>query len=296
MHRIEIMKGNKEYSFDIERYKLIIGKNDFAKHEIFYILRNHFSKTTFSEFATEYNQRRKVMFDGNNMDVKRWKFIEINPYFDVESDFKLGTKSLMNKYLSSFSIDFEQNETFRTASLLLNSLNDDFFKNATSIDLGDKEVHFQLGEIARPIIFKEAVPCILSSNSECNTADLDYEEIILLQLNLLIQIAEKNKDTSFLSYCFIPYFTPKIKAKIISAKSENLFILISTNTLFETEIRNISILATKYIDFANSEMIIDRIMDMPFHIEKEELIEKSKNILFNNSRDVANCLYIELFS
>ena len=92
MHRIEIMKGNKEYSFDIERYKLIIGKNDFAKHEIFYILRNHFSKTTFSEFATEFNQRRKVMFDGNNMDVKRWKFIEINPYFDVESDFKLGTK------------------------------------------------------------------------------------------------------------------------------------------------------------------------------------------------------------
>lgn len=295
MHRFIIDYGVKEKTLDIENYKFLIGDNYREKFKIFETIRSCFNKVPNSEFAIENNLKHRMFFDEKPLDPKQWRYFELTPFFDVETDIKLGTKSLMGKYLDSFANDLEQNEIFNTLQILINSLNDEFFDKETCINLGDKEFKLQLSDVNRSTISKEIIGHIIHNNFECNSSDLSYEEIILLQLKIIDVIASKNNDKLMFVYCNFPYLTSEIKTHIIGMKYENLFILIDTLHISNISISDIAVSSKHYIDFTNEEVLLDVMMDFPFHISLESLLEKCQNSILTNCYNPKDSLIIEIF-
>lgn len=295
MHRFIIDYGVKEKTLDIENYKFLIGDNYREKFKIFETIRSCFNKVPNSEFAIENNLKHKMFFDEKPLDPKQWRYFELTPFFDVETDIKLGTKSLMGKYLDSFANDLEQNEIFNTLQILINSLNDEFFDKETCINLGDKEFKLQLSDVNRSTISKEIIGHIIHNNFECNSSDLSYEEIILLQLKIIDVIASKNNDKLMFVYCNFPYLTSEIKTYITGMKYENLFILIDTLHISNISISDIAVSSKHYIDFTNEEVLLDVMMDFPFHISLESLLEKCQNSILTNCYNPKDSLIIEIF-
>lgn len=295
MHRFIIDYGVKEKTLDIENYKFLIGDNYREKFKIFETIRSCFNKVPNSEFAIENNLKHKMFFDEKPLDPKQWRYFELTPFFDVETDIKLGTKSLMGKYLDSFANDLEQNEIFNTLQILINSLNDEFFDKETCINLGDKEFKLQLSDVNRTTISKEIIGHIIHNNFECNSSDLSYEEIILLQLKIIDVIASKNNDKLMFVYCNFPYLTSEIKTHITGMKYENLFILIDTLHISNISISDIAVSSKHYIDFTNEEVLLDVMMDFPFHISLESLLEKCQNSILTNCYNPKDSLIIEIF-
>ena len=200
------------------------------------------------------------------------------------------------KYLDSFSDFLDYSETMNTLSILVNSLNEDFFDKETEIDFCDKTIKLQLNNITRNILFKEVAPIISSGDCDCNSADLTYEELIILQLKIIKKILSRSKDKYCFIYAIIPRITKRIELEIIGTKYENSFLLIETNDLPKDNFVNYSLCSSNYLDFANDDMIIDRIMDFPFHIEKEYLINNVQNYFSRNFDEVDNKIIVELFS
>lgn len=295
MHRFKIEQGNQTYKIDIENYKFLIGKNFNKKFDIYYLFKNYFCKVNNSECAVEECNKRACYFDDKPINLKLWKYFEVSPFFDLESDLKMGTKSLLLKYLDSFAEEFEYNEFFNTLTTLISSLNEDYLHKETTIEFGNKTVTMHLGEISRNIIFKEVIPLITEENKSCNSGDLNYEELIILQLKIIEKIASKTKDHFMFINANIPFITPKILLEIFGFNYDNCFLIINTDCIPNVNFTDVLLCGKYFIDFANDENILDCIMEFPFHIEKNDFIFTVQGFLSKDNTEMLNKNIIELF-
>ncbi len=295
MDRFSVFCGGNIYDIDLRFYKFLIGTGYQKKFDIYGTLKSCFNKIPNSEYASEQNARHGLLFNGKPIDSRKWKYFEVTPFFDMENELKIGSKSLVGKYLDSFSDKIEQNEIFNTLKILVNSFNQEFFEKETTLEISDKEFKLELSEITRSTIFKEVISTITHDFLLCNCADLDYEETILLQLKIIDSIASSNTDKLMCVYCNIPYLTRKIKAQITGMKYKGCFILVDTLRISEVDISDCSVVTDFYVDFANSELLIDKIMDFPFHIEIEELIARCQNAINTGFYDPKDKAIVVIF-
>lgn len=295
MNRFVIEYSDKKYPLDIEHLKYLIGDNYHDKFLIFNIIKSTFNKVQNSDYANEKMQRHQMTFNDKFLDSKLWKYFEITPFFDLESDLKIGSKSLVGKYLDAVSCDLEQNEIFSTLSILINSLNEEFFDNESTLSIKDKEFKLHLGEITKATILKEVTSFISSDDVECNSSDFDYEEVIIFQLSLVEKIARLNKDKLLFVYCNIPLITNKIQTHLLRLKHNGCFVLVDTLKSVNVNIEDVAICSKHFIDFANEELLLDKIMDFPFHISPDELIETCKKYISRENSDIPKNILIELF-
>ncbi len=277
MKRLKIQEGSREWSIDVHNFKLLIGNNIEQKYQVNSVLRNCLNKLSTSEFAMENQRKRYCYLNEKLIDTKQWKYFEINQFFDLETDMKLGTKSLILKYLETFADEIEESETFETLKILFDSFGKEFFTDNTGIEFQNKTLNFSLDTFTKSIIFKSLIPIISCDEFSCNSADLSYKEIILLQLKLISQIAKKSFDKGVIAYCSIPQITSEIEKCLCSINLDNLILLVDTNTLLDVDSSYYSIFSTNYLDLANEEMVLDKIMELPFHIEKENLYNRFRN-------------------
>lgn len=295
MNRFVIEYGERSFSFDIDYFKFLVGDNYDDKFAIYNVIKSTFNKVANSDYANERLQKHQMKFDDKNIDCKVWKFFEVTPFFDLESDLKIGSKSLVGKYLESLSSDIEQNEIFNTMSILVNSLNEEFFNNETVIPIKDKEFKLHLNDITKATILKEISTLIECDELECNSSDFDYEEIILFQLSLIERIAKSNAEKLIFVYCNIPFITNRIKTKILGLKYKGCFILIDTLKTIDINIGDVAICSKHFADFANRDLLLDKMMDFPFHIDLDELVSVSQSYISNKNNSERRNVLVELF-
>lgn len=295
MHRFTICYDNYERHIDIENFKFLIGTNFKEKFKIFETIRAGFNKVVNSDYAIEKSLKHKLLFDEKPIDSRMWKYFEVTPFFDIENDLKMGAKSLTSKYLESFSNELEQNEIFGTLQILINSLNEEFFDNETKINIGEKVFSLRLSEITRTTIVKEIFSQIVSDECECNSADISYEESVLLQLKMIETIASKNKDKIIFVYCNLPYITNNIKVAITGMKYDGLFVLVDTTSIRNIDIAHVAVLSKHYADFSDVERLNDLLMDFPFHILIEDLLFKCQNAISTGLFDKNENVVVEIF-
>ncbi len=295
MHRITLIKGNNKYTIDINNIKFVVGDNEATKFEIYQLLKSTFSKLVNSDYAIEFGGKHAAFFDDKPFDSKIWRFYEITPFFDIESDMKMGTKSLTNRYLESFADSLEQNETYTTLAILAKSLNEDFFENEPTLSFGDKEMKFTFGGIPKSAIFKECNPSIICNELDMNAVDLAYDDIIRLQLGMISNLASEQTDRLHLVYCNAPSLSNSIKSYIFNQTKKNVFMIIATNEVPKCDVKDLLICAKHYVDFANDDLLLDLIMELPFHIQKNELIETITSMISESKFDKDNHVAIALF-
>lgn len=295
MHRFTVNTGSFTFPIDVEDYKFLIGKNYNVKFQIYETLKAAFNKVGNSEYAIETMNKHSVIFDEKIVDSRNWKFFEVTPFFDLETDLKIGTKSLIAKYLETFNFDLENNEIFNTIMILVNSLNEEFFDKETLIEINQKEFQLKLSDITKSTILKEVIAKIICDEFECNSADMNYEDKILLQLSIIHKIANQNKDKLLFVYLNAPYITPKIKNSILGFKYQGSFMLVDTLKISNISLEKCIVTNKHYIDFANIDLILDKMMDFPFHIEISELKNECQMAIESNNYDFNNPLIFELF-
>ena len=110
MHRIEIMKGNKEYSFDIERYKLIIGKNDFERIELCCYKEDHRNDKTRSYKTKKTGCKMKISFTIKDCHISK---VVAEPKHNHEKE---------NEYLIPKLTEEKRNKIIHNSALLHKTL------------------------------------------------------------------------------------------------------------------------------------------------------------------------------
>lgn len=294
MDRITILHGTNRHTIDLENIKYLIGGNELLKYDIYYSLKSELNKTLNSEYAIENGLKHQCLFNETTFDSKIWKFIEISPFFEFDSDIKMGTKSLFHKYLESCGEQIEQFSSYKSIQEDAQLLNDEL--KSFHFLINKKEVNFVLNNLPFATIVKEIIPTISNDDSICNAGDLSYEDIMLLQISLLEKIAVNSIDRKILCCCFLPKITPLLRSALIGLRYKNLYLLVFTPNVVCKNLSENVLCSKKYLDLANDEMICDFIMDLPFHIELDEFKKRASICIENGFVDKSDQLAIELFS
>ena len=285
MDQFKICCGKKEFKINIEYIKYFCGKNESDKFSIYNSLKSCFSKTPNSEYALETQLKHYVCFNDKIIDPKKWMFFEINKYFDIDTDIKLGTKSLLLKYLESFKEDIESSDIFNTLSILFESFNAEIIDPIINKDIQEKRLDFRLDSLSSQLLLKNIYALIFQKDFETNYGDFNYEDLFIFQLNIIETIASKNKDKFILLYLDISFITDSIRNAIERLKYKNCYVFINCIETPKIDINLLCLFSKSYWDFSNIELINENILDLPFHIFDFDLLRNVQEIVDGKFND-----------
>ena len=274
MKKIKIKNKNKEFVFGINNVKYLLGDNYSLKHMIFQGLKFTFSKLENSDFAQNSNSEINMYLNDFPIDIRKSTFHIINHFFNIEAELKLKSNSLIKKFFEASIYKIELDENFKTISLLLDDFSD-VLNEYVKIDL-NFDFQMDLANFDSFQIIKLLEPKLKLEELYCNGYDLTFEQIILLQLNLLIAVAKNVIQKNHYCYLELPYITKSIKSALNKINLTNLFIIVS---LYKGEVDSLSDVywvGKQTIDFSSENDIYNCIT---LNIAKLQDIEDTKFIL-----------------
>lgn len=292
MKKITVFLEDEEISFSIDKYKIIYGNNYNKKYKLLKKIEQYINKQTDTEY-NEYNFRNnKILLDNQSIHQNNSVFISINQYFDLDSDLKLGAKSLFLKYLEAKLHNIEFEDDFIFINNAINSLNLNYFDENINIEHDNLKLKFNIAEFSFKQIIKLIETELTKDDLLVNMYDLSYYEIVELQLHLINEIAKNNDKEYYVSFDI--NIDDKI-LKLIDKKinSNNVYLFIITNNCHTPkDINNYLFINTKTIDLADEIVMYDYVMNnLPFYVEsKEEMV----NIFYNYIQNTYTKEAIEL--
>lgn len=267
MNKLTIINNKKRLDIIIKHYKCVIGKDELTKDLIEQTICNYFNKLNLSEYALENEVTYELLLDDQRINVKDYDFYHITPYFNLESDKKLNSKSLSLAYIVSLLENVEYKEQFQTIELLMNSIFEDldfifdkeFIRPVFNIEFTKKElIKFLEFEFSK-------------DESIINNYDLNLHERIRLQLLMVKEIARKSNNKTFI-YLNTPHLTCD-ELEII--KQINGFKVLSFETTDTDNIDNLFIVQNDIIiDTLDDNAIFDLCNNYSSHITIEEMKNK----------------------
>ena len=278
MKKIEIKYNQHEYSFILEKYKVLYGISDIDKYNISKSLKQYFNKEKYSEYGEEYCNKANVRIDEIYVDVRDYLYYEISNVYDLNSDAKLNTKSLILKYLENNLEKIEYDDEFSTIKSLLEEYVTYTLQDKIDLQVTN-EMKFQLklNDFNYKSLIRLIEPLITKDELEINNYDLSYEEIYIFQLKIIESIASKI-DKKIIVLANIPYLTDNIVSVIKTLSHLNL-IIFSSNYNSEIDIENYMFMDLNYLDFFNEETINEFIMNLPWHTNVDQLKNHIKESL-----------------
>lgn len=250
MKKITICRGNNKSNIIIDKYKLIIGDNYLYHNNLFKNIKLFFSNVK-NEYRQEYEKEVSIYIDDKLVNRKRSILFNIDKNFSFNKDFKMQTDSLVAKYLEIVINKPELIDTINTINYLLETFCEQI--NEISIIKTNYDV------MTEKKLTKLIEPYVDIEGYRCDEYDLTYEEIIIIQLNLVKEIINNNQKYD---YIFVILEIPRLSRKIldvISCLSDCfLFICINSNNLIDSiSLSDILLVENKVIDFADEEQVCE---------------------------------------
>lgn len=279
MNKLEFLINNQNYTVIIDKYKILYGSNYLKKFEIYKCLKSYFSKVPFSEYSKENNNKLYIKINDTYVDSKSMLFFEIGPEYDFISDSKLGTKSILLKYLELSLEGIEYEDNFNTIKELLHSLITFELDERLSFNNDDLLFYTQCDDFNFKSLVKFILPTLSKSGMEINNIDLNYEESIVFQLKLINRISIKSKKDVF-CYANISNITPLI-LKTLNDLNKNVNIIIDCNYIdSDIDLNNAIFIDLNWLDFLNEDSYVDYMMDSPYTYDIESLKSKIKETIY----------------
>ena len=236
-------------------------------NNFFRLIEQIITRNNDSEYYENLNSS-SIKLNDQNLNGINSIYFTLNPYFNIDVDLKLGTKSLLLKYLEIILEDMSFINKIEDIDNLITELNQN---NDIDIIEDNYKLIFDFDNIEIKDIIKFMKPKILINDYEANYLDMEYEDILLYQLKIIEIISKKTDKNVIVTYT--GYITEKLILKINELKQENLKILIYTNFKHKVlTLENYCFVNTKLIDLVDEININNEIiMSLPFHVNKEEL-------------------------
>lgn len=247
MKQLLISSGNINRTIIINHIKYVLGSNAMNKYYLKQAVRQYFNKTV-SGYREEKGSECYFKIDDSPVDKKNTFFYEVTENYSINDDAKLSTKSLMLKYLETLYSDVNYMDTLNTLNILVESLSDEVSENAF--------IQSEFSTYSPKLLTKLVTAHYYEDESYKDEYDLSYEDLIILQLNMIDYIVKNSKKYAYIIlFIDIPLITDEIKSKIDELSKDRVYCLVFSKTVKVTEIENICVEEDYFLDFANEEMV-----------------------------------------
>lgn len=285
MKQLLISSGNINRTIIIDHIKYVLGFNAVNKYYIKQAVRQYFNKTV-SGYREEIGSECYFKIDDSPVDKKNTFFYEVTENYSINDDAKLSTKSLMLKYLETLYSDVNYMDTLNTLNILVESLSDEVSANAF--------IQSEFSTYSPKLLIKLVTAHYYEDESYKDEYDLSYEDLIILQLNMIDYIVMNSKKYAYIIlFIDIPLITDEIKSKMDEISKDRVYCLVFSKTVKDTEIENICVEEDYFMDFANEEMV--------YYILNEKstdlyTLEDIKNMINKYLKDLSGREHVSLIN
>ncbi len=271
------MKGNNELSFSIDKKKIFFEKNGTKMFSVFQKIHQICSNSDFSEFSLREGVE-SIYLNEQKINSRNTLSFILNPYFNIENEIKLGAKTLLLKYLEN-----SEDEEMLNISDVLTKETSNYNKNIILSE--ELKLNLSFNEIDILELYKMLKCKMKKMGLECNIYDLEYDDLIIFQLNLIEKLSLTTDKNIFITY--IGSLTPKIINAINFLENENIKVFVSTETNHTpSDMKDYCIYNNKIIDVYDEYNLNYEIgMNLPFHCEIEELKKLISQYIIGDSND-----------
>ena len=269
MNKLTIKKGNRQFSFNINHIKYCIGLNYQSKYELKKIIFEYFHNTKITEYSENNTGKALISIDNLEINKKNSLFYYVHHQYSLQYDLKLLTKSLISRYLEILLSHIDYNETIQSINILLESF---------ALELDSQIITSQFITQTPKSLLKLLMPFYMINDEQANEFDLSYDDIIILQLQMIKYIS--NDITKYV-FCLIeiPELTHSIY-EYIQSLDQCLVIVILTSSTVLIELKDIYYMSNINIDCDNDEQIYEIFVSKGICTLKEAK-EKLNNIIKN---------------
>lgn len=270
MNKLTIKKGDRQFSFNINHIKYCIGLNYQSKYELKKIFFEYFHNTKMTEHSENNTGKALISIDNLEINKKNSLFYYVHHQYSLQDDLKLSTKSLVSKYLEILLSQIDYNDTIQSINILLESF---------ALELDSQIITSQFITQTPKSLLKLLIPIYMINNEQANEFDLSYDDIIILQLQMIKYIS---KDITKTVFCLIeiPELTHSIY-KYIQSLDQCIVIVVLISSTVSIELKDICYMSNMNIDCDNDEQIYEIFVSKGICTLKEAK-EKLNNIIKNN--------------
>lgn len=285
MKQLLISSGNINRTIIIDHTKYVLGSNAMNKYYLKQAVRQYFNKIV-SGYREEIGSECYFKIDDSPVDKKNTFFYEVTENYSINDDAKLNTKSLMLKYLGTLYSSIDYMDTLNTLNILIESLSDEVSENAF--------VQSEFSTCSPKLLTKLVTAHYYEDESYKDEYDLSYEDLIILQLNMIDYIAVHSKKYSyFILFIDIPLITDGIKNKIDEMSKDRVYCLVFSKTVRNIEIENICVEEDYFLDFANEEMVYYILNEKSTYLYT---LEDIKNMINEYLKDLSSREHVSLIN
>ena len=257
MKKISFIEGENEYTFGIEQCKFIISSNQIELYNFKKIFLKLMRQSDDSEYYLEHNHNEtRLLINDKKIIKKHILFTCIHSSLNLSDELKLSSKSLLLKYFERKLSNADFNDTIQTLQILFDSLESEI--NDSSL----YKIKFQ--KLTVKVLLKLSESYIEKNGYICNEYDLNYEDFILYQLDLLMEI---EKDIS-LEHIFVlvdlPIISNLIFIKFKEFKKCN-FIILSKEYPNNISLADFYLIGKIIVDCANEEQLYYEVSERSLH-------------------------------
>lgn len=246
MKKLSISNGNIKRNIIIDHVKYILGSNEVNKYYLKQSVKQYFNKVK-SGYRDEIGQNCLFEIDGSPVDKKNTLFYEVTESYSIVDDAKLNAKSLMLKYLETLYESAEYLDTINTLNILMESLSDEVSENAY--------IQSEFSSYS-PKLLTKLVTAHYFDESYKDEFDLSYEELVILQLNMIDYITQNsNKYAYAIIEINLPCLTEEIINKIEEISHDRVYCLVFTRVINNGREADICIEEDDFLDFADEETV-----------------------------------------
>lgn len=269
MKKINIKKGSRQFSFHINHIKYCIGLNHQSKYELKKIIFEYFHNTKITEYSENNTGKALISINDHEISKKDCLFYYVHHQYSLQDDLKLSTKSLISKYLEVLLSQSDYIDTIQSINILLESF---------ALELDSQVITSQFITQTPKSLLKLLIPLYMINDEQANEFDLSYDNIIILQLQMIKYISN---DMTKSVFCLIeiPELTQSIY-EYIHLLDQCIVIVILTSSTVLIELKDVYYMSNINIDCDNDEQIYEIFVSKGICTLKEAK-EKMNNIIKN---------------
>jgi len=284
MHKLKIESKKNVFEFIFDKHKIIIGDNYKRRFEIINSIRCFFNKISKTEYSSIKNFKNNIYLNENYLESRRHYFFELGIGFELSSDLKLGSKSILLKYLEVVFEGIEFFDDVSNVNRLLDIFIKEFFEEQSGF--GNLTLNVDVQPINAKTLIKMLELCFLKECFITNESDLTYEDNILMQLEMINKISILSKEKEVFAIINVPLLTKKIYEKICELEKGVALVFIDfiekDNFLSMNEVY---LLDRIEIDLMNEEELFELQMNHEKNLSLEQL---RKDLFVQCDRFIAN--------
>lgn len=228
MKKLTIAKGNDIYEILVQDIKYICGENDETKFDIIRSLSMYFNDIKSSEYAEEKNNIAIIYLDEQKVHIKNSMYFYVHKYYSLAQEYKLPSKSLLQKYFETLLGAEEFSDTIQTLNYLFESLSQEL-NEYSAIDS-------QFTCMVPKQLLKILTPAYMEDFMTKNEFDFTSEEIILLQLELIKYIVEHQQIEVCIICVEISRLTQSIYKLLKQIKNAIILVVLDKNPFIDRDI------------------------------------------------------------